>query len=292
MFTQLFASYLLNKKLITPEQLKDALDYQKTVHVKLGVMAVNSSFMTAEDVNKVHKMQCKVDKKFGELAIEMGFLDEKKLEILLATQKSDYLLLGQTLIEKEYMTLEEFDQSLSNYKEDHNLTDEKFNSLQNENIDEIISILYNFNGSSSNHTYKNYLSLLLRNIIRFIDSNFRPLDIVPITNYSLQCSVSQRITGDVSFNTYISTDEETFISFAEKFAKESYSINNEYVQAAVGEFLNLVNGIYLVNMSNDDIELELTPQGIVSDSTLSDLSEAFCIPLVFSFGIVDIIVSK
>ena len=52
MFTQLFGSYLLNKKLITAEQLKDALDYQKTVHLKLGVMAVNSGFMTAENVNE------------------------------------------------------------------------------------------------------------------------------------------------------------------------------------------------------------------------------------------------
>ena len=129
-------------------------------------------------------------------------------------------------------------------------------------------------------------------MIRFIDSNFRPLDIVPIANYTLQCSVYQKITGKVNFNTYISADEETFISFAEKFAKESYSTNNEYVQATVGEFLNLVNGIYLVNMSNNDIELEITPQSIVSDNTLSNLSEAFCIPLVFSFGIVDIIVSK
>lgn len=292
MFTQLFGSYLLNKKLIATEQLKDALDYQNTVHVKLGVMAINSGFMTAEDVNKVHKMQCKVDKKFGELAIEMGFLDEKKLEVLLTTQKSDYLLLGQALIEKEYMSLAEFDQALSNYKKDHNLTDEKFNSIQNENIDEIIDILYTFNGPPNNHIYKNYLSLLLRNIIRFIDSNFRPLDIVPITNYNLQCSVSQKITGKVNFNTYISADEETFISLAGKFAKESYSINDDYVKASVGEFLNLINGIYLVNMSNDDIDLELTPQSIVSNSTLSDLSEAFCIPLVFSFGIVDIIVSK
>ena len=93
---------------------------------------------------KVHKMQSKVDKKFGELAIEMGFLDEEKLEILLNTQKSDYLLLGQALIENEYLTLEQFEEALNNYKKDYNLTDEKFNSLQNENIDEIIDTFYTF----------------------------------------------------------------------------------------------------------------------------------------------------
>lgn len=292
MFTQLFGSYLLNKKLITPDQLKDALDYQKTVHIKLGVMAVNSGFMNSEAVNKVHKMQAKVDKKFGELAIEMGFLDEEKLEILLTTQKSDYLLLGQSLIEKEYITLEQFDEALNSYKKENSLTDEKFNLLQNENIDEIINTLYTFNSSPNSDTYKNYLSLLLRNIVRFIDHDFGPLDIVPIDRYNLQLGVSQKITGEANFTTYITADEETFIDFAGKFAKESYTTNDEYVQASVGEFLNLVNGIYLVNMSNDDIELELTPQTVISNTTLSDLSEAFCIPIVFSFGIVYVIISK
>lgn len=292
MFTQLFGSYLLNKKLITAEQLKDTFTYQKTVHVKLGVMAVNSGFMSAEAVNKVHNMQSKVDKKFGELAIEMGFLDEKKLEILLNTQKSDYLLLGQSLIEKEYMTLEEFDKALISYKKDHSLTDEKFNLLQNENIDEIIDTLFNFKNSPSSDTYKNYLSLFLRNIIRFIDSDFGPLDIVRIDKYNLQWGVSQKIAGKVNFNTYIAADEESFMNFAGKFAKEAYTTNDEYVQASVGEFLNLVNGIYLVNMSNNDIELELTPQNVMSNRTLSNLSEAFCIPIVFSFGIIDIIISN
>lgn len=292
MFTQLFGSYLLNKKFITSEQLKDALDYQKTVHVKLGVMAVNSGFMTAEKVNKVHMMQSKKDRKFGELAIEMGFLDEEKLNILLNTQKSDYLLLGQALIEKKYMTLEQFDEALNRYKTENSLTDEKFNLLQSENIDELINTLYNFNNSHESITYKNYISLFIRNIIRFIDTDFKLMDISTIDKYNLQWGVSQKITGKVEFNTYIAADEMAFVDFGGKYAKEAYTINDEYAQAAVGEFLNLVNGVYLVNMSNSDIELELTPQKVMSETILTNLSEAFCIPIVFSFGRIDIIVSK
>jgi hypothetical protein len=292
MFTQLFGSYLLNKKFITPDQLKDALDYQKTVHVKLGVMAVNSGFMTAEAVNKVHLMQSKVDRKFGELAIEMGLLNDEKLEILLNTQKSDYLLLGQSLIEKGYMSLEQFDESLASYKKDHSLTEEKFKLLQNEDIDEIINTFYNFNNCSESFEYKNYISLFIRNIIRFIDADFKPLEAISIDKYNLEWGASQEITGKIKLHTYIAANESTFINFAGKYAKDTYTANDEYVKASVGEFLNLVNGIYLVNMSNDDIELDLTPQDVISKNTLSNLSEAFCIPIEFSFGKVDIIISK
>jgi hypothetical protein len=292
MFTQLFGSYLLNKKSITAEQLKYALDYQKNVHLKLGVIAVNSGFMTAGNVNQVHSMQCKVDKKFGELAIEMGFLDEEKLNILLNTQKSDYLLLGQALIEKEYMTLEQFGEELNNYKKDYNLTNEKFNSLQNENIDGIIDMFYNFNDSTESSTYKNYLSIFIKNIIRFIDTNFKPVEIIPINEYKLQWGVSQEIIGETKLYTYIAADEKSFIDFAGKYAKETYATNNEYVQAAAGEFLNLVNGLYLVNMSNNDVELELTPQNVLSEVNLTNLSEGFCIPIDFSFGRINIIISR
>lgn len=292
MFSQLFGSYLLNNKIVTPEQLKDALDYQKTVHLKLGVMAVNSGFMSADDVNAVHNMQSKVDKKFGELAIDMGFLDKEKLEILLSTQKSGHLLLGQALVDRKYMTLEQFAESLNDYKKHYSLTNEQFKSLQDEDVEAIVNALYSFEGSSQNNTYKSYLALAFRDFIRFIDEDFRPLNIVPIKDYKFNWIASQEILGDVSFYTAIAAEEDIFVKFAGKYAKEEYSSNDEYAQAAVGEFLNLNNGLFLVNMSNDDVELELTPQMVDSGKTLTGLEDAFCIPIAFGFGKVDIIVSK
>jgi hypothetical protein len=292
MFTQLFGSYLLNKKFITTEQLTKALEYQKTVHLKLGVIAVNYGFMTPQDVSKVHTLQSKIDKKFGELAIEMGFLDEEKLNTLLSAQKPDYLLLGQSLIEKGYMTLDEFSEALDAYKKDYSLSDEKFNLLKNENIDEIIDTFYNFNDSSQSSIYKNYLSLFVKNIVRFIDTDFKIRSITPINEYKIQWGTYQEIIGENKLHTYIATDEKTFINLAGRYVKENYVTNNEYVQASIGEFLNLVNGIYLVNMSNEDIELELTAQTLLSDHNLTNLSEAFCIPIEFSFGTINIIISR
>lgn len=292
MFTQLFGNYLLNKKLITSEQLKDALDLQKSVHVKLGVMAVNSGFMSADDVNKVHKMQLKIDKKFGELAIEMGFLDEEKLQILLSTQKSENLLLGQAIVDRNYMSLEEFEKALDNYKKDYSITNEQLKLIQDGDVDEVINAFYDFNKSSQSEAYKSYFSLLIRNIIRFIDNDFKLLDIAPIKSYKLDWVASQEVMGELKLHTYITADEEAFINFASKYADEDYKVNDEYVKSSVGEFLNLVNGLFLVNMSSNNIELELTPQEVYHEKDLKELDEAFCIPLVFSFGRIDFIISR
>lgn len=292
MFTQLFGSYLLNNRLVSIEQLRDAMETQKNTRLKVGVMAVNSGFMTADQVNRVHDMQAKMDKKFGELAIEMGFLDDDKLQTLLSTQKSDYLQLGQAMVDKGYMTLEQFEKALNGYKSEHNLTSEQFKSLQNGEVDEIMNLFYRFEDSSHSVLYKSYTSLLLRNIIRFIDSDFRPLAAEKTDGCKCKCIASQQICGEVSIYTAISAGDKAFTGFASKYAGEQYAANDEYVQAAAGEFLNLVNGLFLVNMSNNNIELELTPQEADSNKELTRLSDGYRIPLEFSFGRVEFIISK
>ncbi|MDP4094279.1 MAG: hypothetical protein Q8920_13065 [Bacillota bacterium] len=292
MFTQLFGSYLLNNKLISPEQLKEALEYQKTVHLKLGVLAVNSGFMSADQVNMVHNRQSTVDKKFGEIAIEMGFVDEEKLNILLSTQKSGHLLLGQAIVDKKFMTLNQFEEALNNYKKDHRLTNEQFKLIQNEDIDQIVDSLYNFGEFDGSKAYKDYFSLLVRNIIRFIDDDFKPMDIKPFTEYKADWLASQNISGPVSLYTGVSADEKAFISFAGKHARENYTSVDEYTKASVGEFLNLVNGLFLVNMSDLDIELELNPQVVEKNKNITGLNKAFCVPFEFSFGIVNFIIAK
>lgn len=291
MFTQLFGNYLLNKKLVTPKELNEALDFQKTVHIKLGVMAVNSEFMSADDVNAVHEMQSKVDKKFGELAIEMGFLDAEKLEILLGTQKSGHLLLGQAMIDKNYMTLEQFEEALNEYKKEYRLTGEQYNLLQNGDAQEAIKAFYSFDNLIEGKLYKDYLSLLVRNIIRFIDNDFKLLDITSITSYKYEWMASQEIQGEVELFTCIEASEKAFIGFASKYGKEDYTENDEYTKSAVGEFLNLVNGLFLVNMSNKDIELDLTPQIVDSEKSFNLFSHALCITIEFSFGKINFIIA-
>ncbi|MDP4181003.1 MAG: hypothetical protein Q8942_07925 [Bacillota bacterium] len=292
MFTQLFGSFLLNKKIVAAEQLKDALDYQKSVHLKLGVLAVNAGFMTSADINEVHNMQSKKDKKFGELAIEMGFLTEEKLNILLSTQKSGHLLLGQALVDKNYLTLEQFENALNMYKNEHHLTNDQFRMLQNGDVDEIVNALYNFTGCSECEIYKSYFSLLIRNIIRFIDADFTPKDKIQVSDYKFNWVATQDILGEIELYTGIGGKEKAIIGFAGKFANETYTVNDEYTQAAVGEFLNQINGMFLVNMSDNNIELELTPQVTINEGSLTDLTEAYCIPVEFSFGRIDFIISK
>ena len=68
--------------------------------------------------------------------------------------------------------------------------------------------------------------------------------------------------------------------------------NSEMADAAAGEFLNLHNGLFTVNMSNDKgIELNLTPQDFAKTQYSNDSKPALKIPLSFSFGTVNFLLS-
>lgn len=268
MFSQYFGHYLLNKRLINLLQLQDVLELQKSNHVKLGILAINEGFMSVEQVDETHEKQMLMDKKFGEIAIELGFLTEDQLEILLTAQNKSHLLIGQTLIDRGYLTLKQYSEALINYKKDHSLSDEQFQNISNGDIETLINRTLTVGHPYLRDVYIDYLSLFAKNMIRFIDDQTH-IEAQPFTEPEIiPWLVTQKISGDMHLWTGIATDESLFLHIASKFAQEEFDQPDEYAQASISEFLNLHNGLFLVNMSNQNIELDMEPQKVHQDAQL------------------------
>ncbi|MBP1925348.1 CheY-specific phosphatase CheX [Sedimentibacter acidaminivorans] len=293
MFTQFFGSYLLNNKIVSDEQLIEALEISKQTRVKLGVLAINAGYMTAEQIDEVHDIQATVDKKIGDIAVDMGYITSSQVNELLSSQKTGYLSLGQALVDKGYMNNAQFEKSINDYKNENKIEYITKNVEQNEKIDEIFNRFFNFNPSPNTKFYSEYISLLFRNIVRFIGDDFIPLKASIIQNYFSDLLVTQEITGDFNAFIAISCTEKSFISLASRFANENFTKLNEYVNASVGEFLNLQDGLFSVNISNEKgIELDLEPQHIHNKIELNNLNNAYLIPVSFTFGKIDFIISS
>ncbi len=56
MINQYFGQYLFNKGILTAKQLFDVLAHERSVRVKLGVLAINAEVMTAIQVEKIHQL--------------------------------------------------------------------------------------------------------------------------------------------------------------------------------------------------------------------------------------------
>ncbi len=291
MFTQFFGNYLLHHQLVSPEHLSEVLQTMKTTRLKLGVLAINAGLMTAAQVEKAHDEQQRVDKRIGDVMVDMGYLTKDQVEGLFKTQPAGHLLLGQALVDNGYMTNSQFEQALKSYKEENSISDSDFDDGSDEAAAKLVKHFYNFNIGENSAYLTDYVSLLLKNLIRFIGDDFTPMDATAVSGTIGDCVV-QRIDGGLSAITIIDADASAMIEFASRFAKEELTDADEYTQACVSEFINLHNGLFAVNMSNDNgIELKLEPQCYYDNMDISELKNACVIPICFSFGTVNFIIA-
>lgn len=285
MYTQFFGNYLLEKGILTTSQLTDALTEQSKVHIKLGTLAIHAGYMTAGEVDSVVVLQTHQDKKFGELAIEEGYLTEEQVQSLLDAQTPDYLLLGQVLIEQGILTNTQFENLLIEYQSENEICDLDLSNFQKKKFDEMVSQICEFSDSVQEERLVEYLQLFVNNLIRFIGNDFTLLNPIPCNEYPSVYGVAQTVYGSFELQSLLDTNETTAIEFASRYANESFSDFDEYVKAALEDFLNLHNGLFNVNMSNEySLELMLTPPEAHINEVIGYDAPHYILPIIYPFG--------
>lgn len=292
MFTQFFGNYLLNSGLVSPEKLSEALGKLSETKLRLGVLAINAGLMTAQQVDRVHAEQQKVDKRIGELMVEMGYATDEQIESLLRTQPSAHLLLGQTLVNDGVMTNSQFESALNSYKAEMGISDEELNSADIGDARPLVNKFYPFEDADNSAYLKGYIFLLFKNLVRFIGDDFAPLGAEELYDRISGSCLGQEISGGVKAITLIDADDDTLIEFASRFSGEKLTENDDYTRDCINEFLNLHNGLFAVNLSNEKgFDIDLSPQIVYDDINLATIKNSHVIPVCFSFGTINFIIS-
>ena len=133
--------------------------------------------------------------------------------------------------------------------------------------------------------------MLFNSFIRFVGDDFTPLSAEPCEEFCADCCVKQNISGEYAISTYIGMNQATAINFASRYVKESFSVYDEYVQASLEDFLNLNNGLFTVNCSNEKaLELSLSAPEHFDGEQLT-LTNAYKIKVLYPFGTVHFIIA-
>lgn len=287
MYAQFFGNYLLSKGIITNEQLIDALKKKATTQIKLGTLAMHAGYMTANEVDRIYIEQTHQDKRFGELAVSEGYLTEMQVTELLKSQTPDFLLLGQALIEEGFINNQQLQDLIIDYQSMNELDDFGYSD---ETIDAINHLVENFFILAERPLSEyelTFFHLLLNNMLRFIGDDFTLVNPSQVTEYPVNYCVSQRINGNFSICVYLDMTEDVAIEFASRYVDDNFTEFDEYVKSSLEDFLNLHNGLFNVNASNDSsLELDLQPPKVETDELLIFEAETFMLPIVFSFGTV------
>lgn len=285
MYAQFFGNYLLSRDIVTKEQLITALQKKASTQIKLGTLAIHAGYMTASEVDRIIIMQTHQDKRFGELAISEGYLTELQVTELLKTQIPDFLLLGQALIEDGIIDNQKFQDLIIDYQSINELDDFNYSDETQDNITHMVENFFVLTERPLSSYEISFFRLLLSNLIRFIGDDFTLVPPSLCTEYPTNYCVSQKINGDFSIRTYLDMPEDACIAFASRYVGDTFTEFDEYVQSSLEDFLNLHNGLFNVNISNDaSVELELEPPVTETSELLTFEVETYLLPIVYPFG--------
>lgn len=288
-FNQYFGNYLVEKKILKPEELSMVTEKRKSIKVKLGVLAIDSGLMNAAQVNRIHRLQAVRDRKFGELAIEEGYLTEAQVEELLSEQKKINKLIGQILIEKGIFTFEKYEEMLLQYRRESGLTDDEFQALRTNDVKKIAEIFIRDLPVKNIGIIHQYFELFIRNLIRFVDDEIRVEAASETDSYPFGFLVTQRMEGKYGFFSGISAPESILARFASVYSEQDWNTVNELAEDALEEFLNCQNALFISNLSHTGANWELNLPEVKKNGVLKPVRKLFVIPCHLSFGKIDFI---
>lgn len=287
MYTQFFGNYLFANGYITKEQLLSAMVRQAKTHFRVSTLALYSGCMSAQEIEYVISLQKEEGKLFSEIAIREGYLTQNQVIELLNTKAPDFMLLGQLFVEDGIFSYDELENILTDYRSQTEFFDMELNEENKNDFNAMIDGFSIISETAIPDFGKSYLELLFNNFVRYIGDDFSSLPPSICTEFPTEWCVSQSIESSYLVNTYLTMDEATAMGFAERYSGEYYDECNEYVTASLEDILNLHNGLFIVNASNErSNELSIGTIEFHNNTILSFDHPAFLFPICYPFGIV------
>ena len=93
-----FGQYLIDKKVVTRDELWKAVQLQRKTNLLFGETARSLGMITHEDVERVQAAQRKEDLDFGDMCEKLGILSKEQVRQVAEHQKKNHLRLGDALV--------------------------------------------------------------------------------------------------------------------------------------------------------------------------------------------------
>ena len=117
MFSQLFGKYLVERKALSDDTLKNILKEQEGARVRLGTIAVADGLLTEAQADEINYLQTQMDKRFGDIAVEQKYLTENQVSTLLKKQGNSTMKFYQLLTDMAGLSLSKIDEHINKWIE-------------------------------------------------------------------------------------------------------------------------------------------------------------------------------
>lgn len=287
MFIQLFGNFLVEKAVITEEQKVSFQKELQDTRVKMGTIAVADGLINEAQAEEINHAQTQQDRRFGDIAIEMGYLTDAQISDIIKKQGDSAMKFYQLLTDKAGIAMNDIEANLEEFKKAQGFTDEELDALKRDDIDKIISLYAIVRDTD----IPDLASLVMRNLIRFVTSDFYFGRMKKVTDYSYSMLAGQWAVGDKKVYLGFGTSDELdgITKLAKKYAKGVTIAGSDEIYDAVCEFTNLNNGLFASALSEKGTYIDMEPPGVFLNQAIS--GTAYIMPVYIEGTKIDLIIS-
>ncbi|MEF9425841.1 MAG: chemotaxis protein CheX [Candidatus Mariimomonas ferrooxydans] len=248
MAIKFFGQYLLEKNIIKPSELIDAVKYQESKNIKLGEYALSKCYINEKDLERIQNEQKNVVMRFGRLAVKLNILTPEQIEEILTMQKNDRLLIGEALVGKGFLTREILERELALFKEDQS----KYAT------GEIITP----EGIKNTETVKDIVDLTQKLIQHMTGLNIKVgegfiSENEPQKNFLL---ILVSLYGNLNYDYALALPKEiSELIVSAVIGKDVKNEPSEFITDGVKEFCNIVCGNILAKLSEKGKNMDIAP---------------------------------
>ncbi|MBR1552685.1 MAG: hypothetical protein IJ631_01575, partial [Schwartzia sp.] len=245
-----FAQYLVNTEVLQPQEAKDFLQQSEETELGLAVVALAEGVVSASRIAELAPFEKDA---FPKLAVAEGVLFSSQIEKLQAVRTLDGLRLAQALLDSGKMDFVELGRHMA-----------ACGAQEGSPIKEAVRRLASANEelAAEMESYADFTELFMRSFMRFMDTTAVINFCEP--NYEGMFAshiVSQRFSGLLSFVSGIYASDKVFAEMAKRYSHEEIDDADEMSEDSIAEFLNVVNGLFVVDLGKRDLDLDLdTPR--------------------------------
>ena len=257
MFSQLVGNYFVQKGILSKEIVEEILKEQNEARVKLGIIAVTEKMLTEQQAEEINHLQTQMDMRFGDIAVDKGYLTEEEVKLLLKKQGNTYMKFIQLVLEKTDVSLDIIEKNVEAFQKERGFSTKEMNALKKDDIDSIVPVF----AFSAKPYITEIVGLVLRNITRFVSTNYYIEHIHHVTQFKYKFIAGQKVTGDHNIYLAFATDDQPdgICLLASRFARENITQIGDDVADAVGEFANTNNGIFASEPSKKNVLIDMEP---------------------------------
>lgn len=257
MFSQLFGKYLVENGVLRYADYREAVEKQLDVRVKLGTIAIADGLLTEEQAEEIHKSQKQLDKRFGDIAVEKGFLTPAQVEELVQKQGNPYMQFLEVLLDSEQVSISEVEAQLSEFQKENGFSCAEMLAFKQDDFETLVPMY----AHSAKPFVTELVSLMLRNIDRFVTRDFYIEKMERVDEMDYICLAGQKIYGEHTIQLALAAERtsEGFLNLASSLSGENFGTVEEDALDAVCEFINCIGGLFVTEQSKKNMFLDMQP---------------------------------